>query len=94
MITHIRRITDWFANRVVQRQPSDEEVDRILFALREVDDDDPPVMLTCRVCGKPPAYQVSADVGEEIRHEFLCGDDLGPYIDLFCNWPYIEVTRL
>lgn len=89
MITHIRRITDWFENHVIQRQPSDEEADRIL---RAVDDAESP--LSCRVCGKRPTYQVSADVGEEVRHEFLCGEDLGPYIDLFCNWPYIEVTRL
>lgn len=82
MIAIIQRVINKF-----QRQPTDEECDRILEAIRESESP-----TACRVCGKRGAVQLST--GD--RAEYLCYDDLGPFLELFAD-PFIEeftVVRL
>jgi hypothetical protein len=52
--------------------------------------DVPRIGLTCRACGKAARVELTTD--ESNRTEYLCYDDLGPFLELFADHRIMEWT--
>lgn len=91
------------------RPLTDYQVDLIEDAMKAVDDDEHADLLSkampspfkCRVCDKPAQLELTpeivvADKNEVIKREYLCEEDIGPFVCIFTD-PRVRtwtVTRL
>jgi hypothetical protein len=97
-----------FARRCWQQKTlfplTDRQADVIAEAVKNLDDEHTDLLtkampIYCRVCGKAAVFELTPDVVREpgyIRREYLCDEDLGPFVHVFTDQRVLTwtVTRL